>query len=185
VIGEVWGLELSGAGAIAQIAVAAIAAAALLAAGWQVRVARTTARRERAYKYSDRISEKRTILLIERYKRYWESTNMAAHMARSYASQTEWRALANWIEEVAAMYTRNLVDRDVIAETMGIYIEELWKASEGFINERRTSGDRPQPELFTDWQWMQEDTRGRRKRYRKRARKRRELREDLGLRPFR
>jgi hypothetical protein len=182
VVGALWGLHLSGAGAIAQMVVAVVAFFALVVAWRQVWLARATARRERAFQYSERFSEERTILRIERYKRYWERTSYEAHTARSYGEQVEWRAFANWIEEVAAMYTRNLIDRDVAAETIGIYVEELWVPT--YRNYIEAARDRTNRFLYVDWQWMQEDTQRRRAVYRERVRWRRERRELIGLRPF-
>ena len=46
--------------------------------------------------------------------------------------------MANLIEEVAFLYNRNLLDRNVAADILGFYVEPLWNASSSLVNEVRT-----------------------------------------------
>jgi len=67
--------------------------------------------------------------------------------------------MANLIEEVAFLYNRNLLDRDVAADILGAYVERLWGVSGSLVTEVRAKEGRPT--FFSEWEEMQADTPGR------------------------
>jgi hypothetical protein len=81
--------------------------------------------------------------------------------------------LANLFAEIAALYARRLLDRDVAAEVLGIYLERTWEGSHGFIRELREEKDST---LFCDWEDMQRDTPRRRLRANRRIARQRKWR---------
>ncbi len=70
--------------------------------------------------------------------------------------QAEQMRLPNMVEEIACLYSRNVLDRDLAAELLGVYVEKLWKASERLIGELRDAEQRPR--IFIEWEAMQKDT---------------------------
>jgi hypothetical protein len=122
-------LSLDGWGDIAQFVIAIAALLALLGAVAQVKAVRSTARRARAYEYSDRFNRPETILMSARYTEFWEHNSYEDFAALPREDRSEWLVLPNLIEEAAAMYNRNLVDRDVTAEVLGPLAEAMWTRS--------------------------------------------------------
>jgi hypothetical protein len=149
-------LSLDGWGDIAQFVIAIAALLALLGAVAQVKAVRSTARRARAYEYSDRFNRPETILMSARYTDYWEHNTYEDFAALTRENRSKWLVLPNLIEEVAAMYNRNLVDRDITAEVLGPLAEAMWRRSIPLVvGSRKSRKDRW---VYAEWEQMQKDT---------------------------
>jgi hypothetical protein len=166
-------LTLGGLGNIAQAAIAVTGVLALFGAAWQVAISRMSAKRARVYEYADRFNRPEIIRASAHFTEYWKDHSYEEYKQQELATQMEWRMLPNIIEEVAFLYNRKLLDRDVAAELLGIYVERLWAVGqpliEGLRRERR-------PEAYSEWEEMQEGTprrqlKGIRKAERRRARR--------------
>jgi hypothetical protein len=155
-------LSLDGWGAIAQFVIAVAAVIALLGAFAQLRLARANARRSRVYEYVDRFNETKTLRASAKYRLYWKDHTYEDFNALPLPDQLVCMMLPNLIEEVAFLYNRNLLDRNVAAELLGVYVERLWEASIPLVDEARA--DEVRPTLFTEWEEMQRDTPSRKKR---------------------
>jgi hypothetical protein len=174
-MGELVGfLTLAGLGDVAQAGIAVTGALAFLGAAWQISISRASAKRARVYEYADRFNQPEIIRASAHFAEYWKDHSYAGYKELELAKQMEWRMLPNIIEEVAYLYNRRLLDRNVAAELLGIYIERLWTVgkplTDGLREERR-------PDIYTEWEEMQEDTprrqiKGFRKAKRRRARHR-------------
>jgi hypothetical protein len=163
-------LSLSGWEDIAQFVIAIAACIALLGAFAQLRLARANARRGRVYEYADRFNEVRTLRASAAYRIYWEQNTYADYDALKLPEQLECMRLPNLIEEVAFLYNRNLLDRNVAAELLGVYVERLWEASAPLIDAARDAEKRSS--VFSEWEEMQRDTPARKERaQRRRARR--------------
>lgn len=80
-------------------------------------------------------------------------------------------AHANLIEEVGALYDRKLIDRDVIAETLGVHVERLWEACINYVTGVRAAKNNPW--LFDYWEQMQRHTPTRRAKAKRKITRRR------------
>jgi hypothetical protein len=163
---------------IAQYAIAIAAYLALLGALTQILLSRADARRTRAYEYSDRFNKPSMRRRAARYREYFEDK---PHSYKDFKKEkrvkrNELMLLPNVIEEVAALYHRKLIDRDVAAETLGPYVENLWEASLPFVSALRAE----RPGTFCDWEEMQRDTPGRRLKANEKIARRRLRRKLLG-----
>jgi hypothetical protein len=149
-------LSLSAWGDIAQFGIVIAGICALIGAVIQIKVMRSHARRARVYAYSDRFNQPEMIALSARYTDYWETHTYSDFMARDREGRSEWLVLANFIEEVAGLYNRKLLDRDIAAQVLGVYVEVLWKCSLPLVTGARQ--ERKDGWLFVDWEQMQADT---------------------------
>jgi hypothetical protein len=168
-------LSLDAWGDIAQFVIAIAGVLALLGAAAQVRLSRVNARRARVYEYADRFNQRQMLRSSAAYMDAWENDFYESFKALDRADRLEWMMLPNLIEEVAFLYNRKLLDRNVAAEILGIYVERLWTVSIPLVSELRREKNRPS--LFSEWEEMQRDTPARqmkaiRKAERRRARRR-------------
>jgi hypothetical protein len=166
-------LSLDGWGSIAQLVIAVSGLVALVGAGAQLRLSRANALRSRVYEYADRFNTQEMLQRSTRYKAYWEKHSYTDFKSLDDAQQLDWLMLPNLIEEIAFLYNRKLLDRDVAAELLGVYVERLWEASQPLIGDIRQAEGRPT--IFREWGQMQEDTPGRRRRAIRRDERRRAL----------
>jgi hypothetical protein len=164
-------LSLDGWGDIAQFVIAIGGVGALIGVYLQLRLGHATSRRARVYDYADCFNKRDMLRASAEYVEYWESHAYAEFEAMSLADQLEHLMMANLIEEVAFLYNRNLLDRDVAADLLGFYVERLWGASSSFVAEVRAKEGRAS--FYSEWEEMQADTSGRsdRNRYRRLARR--------------
>jgi hypothetical protein len=163
-------LSLNAWGDVAQFGIAIAGICALVGAVIQIKVIQSHARRNRVYAYSDRFNQPEMIGLSARYTDYWEAHTYADYMTRDREGRSEWLVLANFIEEVAGLYNRKLLDRDVAAQVLGVYVEALWKCSLPFVTGARR--ERNDGWIFVDWEQMQADTLTRRMAARRRTERR-------------
>jgi hypothetical protein len=168
-------LSLDGWGNIAQFVIAIGGVLALIGAFAQLRLSRANARRGRVYEYADRINSPKILRASGRYREYWKSHSFEDFSSLDLAEQLECLMLPNLIEEVAVLYNRNLLDRDIAAQLLGTYVEMLWKASIPLVSEVRRKESRAT--IYSEWEEMQDDTPSRttkanRKTERRRARRR-------------
>lgn len=143
----------------ADIAQYVFAITGVLAVGFayvQIRSARAAARRARVYDYADAFNRMELLRASARHNERWPRWTVVSLTALTEVEQAEWMRLPNLIEEVAYLYNRKALDRDVAAELLGVYVEKLWKSSERLIHELRLTYERPR--LFVDWERMQADT---------------------------
>jgi hypothetical protein len=152
-------LSLDGWGDIAQFVIAVGGVGALIGVYLQLRFGHATSRRARVYDYADCFNKREMLRASAEYVGYWESHTFADFDAMSLADQLEHLMMANLIEEVAFLYNRNLLDRNVAADILGFYVERLWNASSSLVNEVRTKEGRAT--FFSEWEEMQADTPGR------------------------
>lgn len=153
------GLTLDGWGDIAQFVIAIGGVGALIGVYLQLRLGHATSRRARVYEYADRFTEPKMLRASAEYVEYWESHSFADFDAMDLADQLERLMMANLIEEVAFLYNRNLLDRNVAADILGFYVERLWNASSPLISEVRSKENRAT--FYREWEEMQADTPGR------------------------
>jgi hypothetical protein len=164
-------LRLAQWGDIAQFVIAIVGAIALIGAIWQIVLNRANARRVRVYEYADRFNRPGLRRRSSRYRNYVEKHTYSDFKRLTRTLQNELLILPNLLEEVAALYHRGLLDRDVAAEMLGVYVENLWASSKPFMSEMRAELG---ANAFCDWEEMQTETPGRkltadRKRARRRA----------------
>jgi hypothetical protein len=167
-------LSIDAWGDIAQLAIAVTGVLAIFGAAVQIKVARSNARRARAYEYADRFNRPEMISLTARYTDYWKSHSFTDFEALSRQSKSKLLVLPNVIEEAAAAYERKLIDRDVAAQMLGVLVEVMWKCSHALVAGARA--DRHDDWIYAEWEAMQKDTFKRRMRARKKTRRRRALR---------
>src|SRR6202035_6124642 len=136
-------LSLDAWGDIAQFVIGIAGVLALLGAAAQLRSSRANARRARVYEYSDRFNQPEMIRLTARYTDYWEKHSYEDFRHLDRPIRAQWLVLPNFIEEVAALYNRNLLDRDVAAEVLGMYVEDLWASSLPLVTGQRTQRNNP------------------------------------------
>lgn len=151
------GLALHQWADIAQFVIALAAALALLVAAVELSRSRANSRRVRAYQYSDRFNQLDMRRMAAEYRKYFEDEKHTYDdfMALDRVRRNELLMLPNLIEEVAALYHRKLIDRDVSAEVLGVYVEELWTGSREFVMAARIKRRR---DVFEEWERMVEDT---------------------------
>ncbi len=155
-------LSLNGWGDISQLVIAVSGLVALLGAAAQLRLSRANALRNRVYEYADRFNTPEILQLSAQYKKYWKENSYAEFAALDDAQQLDWMLLPNLVEEIAFLYNRRLLDRNVAAELLGVYVERLWQASQPLIGDvRQTEG---RTTIFREWEQMQADTPARRRR---------------------
>lgn len=152
-------LSLDGWGDIAQFVIAIGGVGALIGVYLQLRLGHATSRRARVYEYADRFTKPEMLRASAEYVEYWESHTFADFDAMSLADQLEHLMMPNLIEEVAFLYNRNLLDRDVAADLLGFYVERLWNASIPLVSEVRSKENRAT--FYSEWEEMQADTPGR------------------------
>jgi hypothetical protein len=152
-------LSLDGWGDIAQFVIAIAGALALLGAFAQLRLSRANARRARVYEYADRFTDSEMLRASGEYVEYWESHTFAEFAALSLVEQLDRLMMPNLIEEVAFLYNRNLLDRNVAADLLGFYVERLWDVSSSLVSEVRRKENRTT--FYSEWEEMQDDTRAR------------------------
>jgi len=140
---------------VAQVVIAVSAALALVGAAAQLLNSRANARRVRAYEYADRFNNPEWTTRASRYRDYWGKHDYQHFKKLKRVQANELLILPNVIEEIAALYHRKLIDRDVAAEVLGLYVEELWTTSLPFVSALRAEHG---PDLFSDWEHMQRDT---------------------------
>ncbi len=112
-------LSLDGWGDIAQFVIAVGGVGALIGVYLQLRLGHATSRRARVYDYADCFNKREMLRASAEYVGYWESHTFADFDAMSLADQLEHLMMANLIEEVAFLYNRNLLDRNVAADILG------------------------------------------------------------------
>jgi hypothetical protein len=174
----VFGLSLHGAADIAQIVIASAAVGAFAFAAWEVRISRTNARRSRVYDYSDRFNQLEILRACADFTEFWKKDGAWSEYQRLETIQKqERRMLPNLIEEVAFIYNRRLLDRDVAAELLGIYVERLWAVAQPLALGLRQ--ERNRPDVYSEWEEMQRDTQERQLRGVRRAERRRAWRKLL------
>lgn len=149
-------LSLHGAGDIAQIVLAGTALVALAGAYAQVRVSHNAARRGRVYEFADMLGRREWVDETVRCREELPGFTGATFMALPLADQLKWLQLPNLIEEIAYLYNCGVLDRDVAAELVGVYVERLWQACGRLLTELRVAEGRPR--IFIEWEWMQGDT---------------------------
>jgi hypothetical protein len=167
-------VSLDGWADIAQFVVAIGGVPAIVGVFAQLRLSRASTRRGRVYEYTDRINTPKMLRASARYREYWRHNGFAEFSSLDLAEQLECLMLPNLIEEVAALYNRNLLDRDLAAQLLGVYVEVMWKASVPLVSEVR--GKENRSTIYSEWEEMQNDTPGRtakanRKTERRRARR--------------
>jgi hypothetical protein len=148
-------LALRDWGDIAQLVIAGTALVALIVGGAQLLVARKTAQRERVWSYQEQVNRLTFRRRSVRYREYWESHTYAQYDSEGRLEKNEKLMLPNLMEEVGSLYNRRLLDKKVAAQTLGIYVEELWCASTPFIEGLRHTHDK---RAFCEWEKMQDDT---------------------------
>jgi hypothetical protein len=153
-------ISLSGLGDLAQLILAASAIAALGGAWAQIHTSQATARRARVYDYADLLNGLDLLQATAKHQEQWPKWTATDFKALSDVEQLEWMRLPNIAEEIAVLYNSDMLDRDVAAKLLGVYVERLWKASERLVKELREAEQRPR--IFIDWEQMQNDTWGRR-----------------------
>lgn len=153
-------LSLNGWGDIAQFVIAITAVAALFGAFAQLRLNRASGRRGRVYEYADRFNDPDLLRASARYREYWKANTFADFSSLDLADQLEYLMLPNLIEEVATLYNRNVLDRNLAAQLLGVYVEVLWEASSPLVGEVRLEEDRAT--IYSEWEAMQNDTPSRR-----------------------
>ena len=151
------GLALHQWADIAQFVIALAAGLALIVAAIELWRRALNARRDRAYQYSDRFNQLDVRRMAAEYRKYFEDEKHTYEdfMGLDRVRRNELLMLPNLIEEVAALYQRKLIDRDVSAEVLGVYVEELWAPSREFVMEARVKRRR---DAFEEWERMAEDT---------------------------
>jgi len=163
-------LSLHGWADIAQFVIAIAGALALIGAPAQVRHSRTNARRTRVYEYADRVNEAAILPASADFTTYWATHSYEDYKSLDLVQQLEGRMLPNLIEEIAFLYNRRLLDRNVAAEILGIYVERLWTVglplTLGLRQDRR-------PDVYAEWEEMKRDTPRRQRRGVRRAERRR------------
>jgi hypothetical protein len=148
--------SLSGCADIAQVALAITAVAALVGAAAQLRISQNKASRERVYAYADALNTLDILRATVEHKENWAKWTIEDLANLPEREQVEQMRLPNLVEEIAHLYNRKVLDRDVAAELLGVYVEALWIASERLVKELRISEQRPR--VFIDWEKMQADT---------------------------
>jgi hypothetical protein len=169
------GLALGQWGDIAQFVIAITAGLALVVAGVELWRSRTNARRVRAYQYSDRLNQLEMRRMAGEYRKFFEDEKHTFEdfMALDRVRRNELLMLPNLIEEIAALYHRKLIDRNVAAEVVGVYVEQLWTASKAFIIELRSAYG---SSAFDEWERMAQDTAGRKLKVDRKITRRRAIR---------
>ncbi len=142
---------------IAQLVVAIAAIFALFGALAQLLVSRAQARRVRVYEYSDRINGE-ILGRIAAFQDYWDEHSYAQYRQLNRQHRLEGLFVANFIEEIAALYNRGLLDRDVAAEVLGIYVERAWTSAAKLVHGIRTNDSLGNPTAYCEWEAMQKDT---------------------------
>jgi hypothetical protein len=151
------------------IAVAGVVA--LVGAIGQLIASRLNAKRERVYEYADRITERGMLRTASLYMDAWESATYEEFKALDREARTDWLMLPNLVEEIAFLYNRRLLARNVAAELLGMYVEDLWSVSVPLVVGLRQ--ERNDPTVYSEWEDMQRDVPHRRsKEVRKAARRR-------------
>lgn len=149
------GLALHQWSDIAQFAIAIAAAMALGGALLQILVARATARRDRVYSYFDRFNQSELRRHSSLYRNYWETQSYKQFRKLGRVDQNQMLVIPNLIEEVATLYNRNLLDKDLAAEVLGVYIVGLWGAGTALVYGLRTEFE---DDSFCEWERMKDDT---------------------------
>lgn len=152
-------LSLDGWGDIAQFVIAIGGVGALIGVYLQLRLGHASARRGRVYEYADRFTDSKMLRASGEYVEYWESHTFSDFAALSIVEQLDRLMMPNLIEEVAFLYNRNLLDRNVAADLLGFYVERLWDVSSSLVGEVRRAENRAT--FYSEWEAMQEDTRAR------------------------
>jgi hypothetical protein len=156
VVRPILALSLDAWGDIAQLVLAITGGLALGGALVQLGITRSQARQARVYTYSDRFNQLEIIRLCARYTDFWETHSYEEYRALPRPERAEWLVLPNFLEEVAALYNRKLLDRDVAADVLGMYVEDLWTVSLPLVTGERIK--RNDPTIFSEWEEMQRDT---------------------------
>ncbi|HEV3319988.1 MAG TPA: hypothetical protein VG053_09755 [Solirubrobacteraceae bacterium] len=164
-------LSLNGWGDIAQFVIAIGGVLALVGAFAQLRLSRANARRGRVYEYADRFNDPKLLRAAAGYKEFWKSHTFTHFDSLDLADQLECLMLPNLIEEVAVLYNRNLLDRNLAAQLLGPYVEVLWQASTPLVSEVRQKENRPT--IYAEWEEMRDDTPDRRTKVNRQTEKRR------------
>jgi hypothetical protein len=171
-------LSLDGWGDIAQFVIAIGGVLALAGAFGQLRLSRANARRGRVYEYADRFNDPVLLRAAARYREYWRNNTYADFDFLDLGDQLECLMLPNLIEEVAVLYNRNLLDRNLAAQLLGVYVEVLWQASIPLVSEVRQQENRST--IYSEWEEMQDYTPSRRAKANRKTERRRARRK-----PFR
>lgn len=155
------GINLAGWGDIAQVFIALAAVAALLGAVAQIRVTHALARRALSYQYADRFNEPKMAERIAEYQKYWMEHEYsewwtAAHRHDAYAQGL--LIVPNLVEEFAAAYNRELLDRDIAAMFLGTTVAVLWKQSGKLVEGARRDRDNW---VYAEWEAMLPDSKSR------------------------
>lgn len=154
--GPISALSLDAWGNISQLVLAITGILALVGAFIQLKSTRSQSRQARVYTYSDRFNQLEIIRLCARYTDFWETNSYAEFRALPRPARAEWLVLPNFLEEVGALYNRKLLDRDVAADVLGMYVEDLWTVSLPLVTGERIN--RNDPAIFSEWEEMQRDT---------------------------
>jgi hypothetical protein len=150
-------LSLDGWGDIAQFVIAVGGVGALIGVYLQLRLGHASGRRARVYEYADRFTDSKMLQASGEYVEYWEGHTFSDFAALSTVAQLDRLMMPNLIEEVAFLYNRNLLDRNVAADLLGFYVERLWDVSSPLVSEVRRAENRAT--FYSEWEEMQEDTR--------------------------
>jgi hypothetical protein len=145
-------ISLSGIGDIAQVAIAAAAVFGLGGVVIQVWIGRRHLHQERVFEYSRRFNEPSFIKLTARHTDFWQAHTYAQWKTLDREDRAEWLIVANFIEEIATLYNRGLVNRSVAAQVFGSYVENLWNHSLPLIQGARS--DRSDDWIFAEWEEM-------------------------------
>lgn len=147
---------LSGWADFAQIVLAGTALAALVGAIWQLHVSRAATRRGRVFEYRDVLNSVESLQSTAKHMEQWPQWTIDDFLDLPEGRQLEELRLPNMVEQFAFLYNRNLIDRSVAADQLGVYAERLWKASEHLVRGLRIALQRPR--VFVEWERMKDDT---------------------------
>jgi hypothetical protein len=168
-------ISLAGLGNIAQIVIAATGVFAFFGVAYQIHVTRLNERRTRVYAYAERFKQLEAIEAAFKWRAFWKDHSYAEWTALEDSETAQWLTLANLVEEVGALYDRKLIDRDVVAETLGVHFEGLWRDCLKYVMGVREAKNNPW--LFDYWEQMQAHTPRRRAKAKRKITRRRRLRE--------
>jgi hypothetical protein len=144
-------------GAIAEAATALIALFAFAGAIYQLRRTHKTTLETRAHQYLQRYDEPHLLPYI--VKTHAVIGGEAQHADRiatwdemSFAEQLDALLFLNFWEELAGMYNRKLVDREIVAEWFGDAAIAYWQMAEWLVLHQRD--ELPEDGIYIEWEKM-------------------------------
>lgn len=155
------GLKLEDWADISQIVVAVIAALALLGAVVQIMQARSAARETLTYNFTHRFSHPEFLPYHQKTNDLFDfeegegTANQQWDLYESWSVEEKVAALLvpNLIEEMAGMYNKDLLQKQIARDFFGYSALTFWRAGWWFIKRSRESN----PEYYRQWQTMLED----------------------------